>query len=74
MERLNRTIISILATMVNDYRGKLEDHLPRVCFTDIVSEQKLTAFCMMFGRQARMPLDIMYGTPVSEAKDVNHYI
>ena len=30
VERLNRTIISMLATMVNDYGGEWEDHLLRV--------------------------------------------
>ena len=32
VKRLNRTIISMLATVVNDFGGEWEDHLPRVCF------------------------------------------
>ena len=28
----------------------------------------------MFGRQARIPLDIMYQTPVAEARNVSQYI
>ena len=51
----------MLATMVNDHGGESEDHLPRVCLAYNFSEQKSTAFYMMFGRQARMSLDIMYG-------------
>jgi len=52
VERLNHTIISMLATMVNDHS---EEHLPRVTFAYNISEQVSTGFTrfyMMFGRQA----------------------
>ena len=76
VERLNRTIISMLATIVNDVGGGWEDHLPRICFAYNTSEQESTGFTpfyLMFGRQARIPLDLMFKTPVIEARSANHY-
>jgi len=29
---------------------------------------------MMFGRQARIPVDIMFDTPVTETKNANQYV
>ena len=77
VERINRTIISMLATVVNDFGGEWEDHLPRVCFAYNTSQQESTGFTpfyLMFGRQARIPLDIMYQTPVTEARNVSQYM
>ena len=74
VERLNRTIISMLATVVNDFGGEWEDHLPRVCFAYNTSQQESTGFTLfylMFGRQARIPLDLMYQTPVTEARNTS---
>ena len=39
VERLNHTIISMLATVVNDFGGEWEDHLPRICFAYNTSQQ-----------------------------------
>ena len=77
VERLNQTIISMLATVVNDFGGEWEDRLPRVCFAYNTSQQEstgFTPFCLMFGRQARIPLDLMYQTPVTETRNVSHYV
>jgi len=77
VERLNRTIISMLATTVNDQGGEWEEHLPRVTFAYNTSEQVSTGFTpfyMMFGRQARIPLDIMFDTPVAETQNPNQYV
>ena len=77
VERLNRTIISMLATVVNDFGGEWEDHLPRVCFAYNTSQQESTGFTpfyLMFGRQARIPLDLMYQTPVTEARNTSQYV
>jgi len=77
VERLNHTIISMLATVVNDVGGEWEEHLPRICFAYNTSEQESTGFTpfyLMFGRQARIPMDLMFTTLVEEAKSVNQYV
>lgn len=69
VERLNRTILAMLATMIKDHGGEWEEHLPRVCFAYNTSAQASTGFTpfyMMFGRNARIPLDVIYDTPVAE--------
>ena len=44
MEGLNRTIISMLATGVNDFGEEWEDHLPRIRFAYDTSQQALFHF------------------------------
>ena len=59
------------------FGGEWEDHLPRVCFAYNTSQQESTGFTpfyLMFGRQARIPLDIMYQIPVTEARNASQYM
>ena len=75
VERLNRTIQAMLATAI-DEKDEWEECLPKVCLAYNTSEHSATGFTpfyMMFGRQANMPLDIIYGTPTSTRKDCAHY-
>ena len=51
--------------------------MPRVCFAYNTSQQESTGFTLfylMFGRQARIPLDLMYQTPVTEARNTSQYV
>ena len=69
VERLNRTIAGMLATMLSDYGGEWERHLAKVCFaynTSIHASTGFTPFYLLYGRQARIPVDIIYGTPTKE--------
>ena len=53
--------------MVNDHGSSWEDHLPKVCFAYNTSTHTFTGytlFYMMYGREAKMPADIVYGTPI----------
>ena len=64
-----------MATAI-DEKDEWEECLPKVCLAYNTSEHSATGFTqfyMMFGRQANMPLDIMYGTPTSSRKDCAHY-
>ena len=75
VERLNRTIQAMLATEI-DEKEEWEECLPKVCLAYNTSEHSAAGFSpfyMMFGRQANMPLDIIYGTPTSTSKDCAHY-
>ena len=69
MERLNRTIQAMLATCINEHMGDWEEYLPRVCFAYNTSKQTSTGFALfylMFGQQARIPLDVIFGSPIPE--------
>lgn len=67
VERFNRTLLNMLAIHVEEHPSDWEDHLRKVCFaynTSIHSTTGYTPFYLMFGRQARLPIDLMYGTGV----------
>ena len=66
VERFNRTLLSMLSTAAAGQPFAWEDHLRRLCMaynTSVHPTTGYTPFALMFGRQARMPIDIMYGTP-----------
>ena len=65
VERLNRTILSMLATTLDNHAGEWEDYLAKVCFAYNTSRQASTGyspFYLMFGCKARIPLDIAFGS------------
>ena len=65
----------MLATVIDD-KGEWEERLPNVCLAYNTSEHSATSFTpfhMMFGRQANMPLAIIYGTPTKATKDYAHH-
>lgn len=65
VERFNRTLLSMLATAARDRPFDWEDHLRRLCIaynSSVHPTTGYTPFYLMFGRQVKMPIDIMYGT------------
>ena len=65
VKHFNRTLLDMLATSVHDRPFEWEQHLPRLCHaynTSVHPTIGLSPFFLMFGRQARMPVDIMLGT------------
>ena len=71
IEQFNRTLLDMLSTTIKDYPGSWENHVRRaVCMAYNTSVQPTTGFTLfylMFGRQARIPIDVMYGSPVIES-------
>jgi len=62
VERYNRTLLDMLATWNHPFAW--EDQLLKVCMaynTSVHASTGYTPFFLMFGRQARMPIDLMYG-------------
>ena len=58
----------MLATAVQERPFEREGHLRHLCMaynTSIHPTTGYTPFYLMFGRQARMPIDVMYGTPAT---------
>ena len=66
VERVNRTLLSMMAMVTSDHPNLWESHLRSLCMAYNCSVQATTGytpFYLMFGRQARMLIDIMYGAP-----------
>ena len=71
VERSNRTILDKLATTCtsHDHLFDWEDQLPKVCMaynTSVHASNGYTPFFLMFGRQAWLLIDLVYGTKVEQ--------
>jgi len=67
----------MLAIVINDDLDEQEEYLPKACLAYNTSEHCPTGFSpfyLMFGHQANVPLDIIYGKPPNEAQDYCNYI
>ena len=77
VERSNCTLLNMLFTIVNEYPQTQESHLRAVCMVYNTSIQPTTGylpFFLMFGRKARLPIDIMYGTGQADKFSVDKLI
>ena len=77
VERFNRTLLSMLATAAVERPFDWESQLRRLCLaynTSIHPTTGETPFLLMFGRQVRMPVDVMYGTPTPQPSTVPQYV
>ena len=66
VERFNRTLLAMLSTALDKYPWEWEDHLPQLCYaynTSVHPGTGYTPFFLMFGRQARLPVDVAFGLP-----------
>ena len=76
VERFNRTLISMLATTVHELSVEWDKCLKKVCMaynTSVHPSTGFTPFFLMFGRQAKLPLDIIYGSTPTEPQPVHEY-
>ena len=76
VERFNCTLKSMLSTTLRDYPFDWEDRLRKVCMaynTSIHSSTGYSPFYLMFGREARLPLDTAYGTKSFPSETVESY-
>ena len=65
IERFNRTLKHMLATSLKDHPFDWEDRLRKVYMaynTSVHASTGYTPFYLMFGREARLSIDIAYGT------------
>jgi transposase InsO family protein len=77
VERFNRTLLDMLATAVRDRPFEWEMHLRRLCLaynTSIHPTTGFSPFYLMYGRQARLPVDIMLGTATPPASPIPQYV
>ena len=77
VERANRTILSMLATVVKNHKD-WESHLRATCMaynTSIQSTTGQSPFFLMFGRRARIPVDLLCGPgEAGEYVSINNYV
>ena len=65
VERFNRTLKHMLSTTLKDHPFDWEQRLRKVCMaynTSVHSSTGYTPYYLLFGHEARLPLDLMYGT------------
>ena len=77
VERFNRTLLDMLATAAREQPFDWENQLRRLCLaynTSVNPTTGKTPFFLMFGRQVRMPIDIMYGNPTPQPSTVPQYV
>ena len=66
----------MLATLTIEHPFSWEDQLRPLCLaynSSVHPTTTYTPFFLMFGRQVRMPIDMMYGTPASEPTTISEY-
>ena len=76
VERWNRALLQSLATSVTDHPENWEEFVKKICMaynTSVHPTTGFTPFYLMFGRQAKLPVDLMYGTPEPEVVSPSQY-
>uniref|UniRef100_A0A1X7V9V9 Integrase catalytic domain-containing protein n=1 Tax=Amphimedon queenslandica TaxID=400682 RepID=A0A1X7V9V9_AMPQE len=74
VERLNRTLLSMLATSAKDNSLNWEDYLQLVCFaynTSTHSSTGFTPFYLMYGREPHLPVDLNFGVHSPSSEDLS---
>ena len=69
VERLNRTILNMLSTVLEEDIWDWDLKLPLIMLAYRTSVQETTGaspFSLLFGREARLPVDVMFGLPPGE--------
>ena len=68
VEHFSRTLVLMLSTTTDENPFELEDHVQKVCMaynTSIQSTTGFTPFFLMFRREARLPVDLLFKLPSS---------
>lgn len=75
-ERFNRTLLNMLATATKDNPLNWEDYIRPLCMaynTSVHSSTGFTPFYLTFGREARLPIDLKFGTGDQETLSPNDH-
>ncbi|KAL5471393.1 hypothetical protein EMCRGX_G029508 [Ephydatia muelleri] len=77
VERLNRTLLSMLTATVHEHPGDWDKKLRLMCMaynTSVHQSTGFSPFFLLFGCQARLPVDLAYGTAPMEEKTTQEYV
>ena len=75
VERFNRTLISMLSTCATEHPFKWEDHVQKVCMaynTSVQLNTSFTPYFLMFGREARLPIDLTFSQPAQSTSTIEY--
>ena len=76
-ERLNRTIMNMLGTLDSDQKKDWKRHIGAMVHAYNATRHTSTGhspFYLMFGRQARLPVDLLFEDPENEGKSYGKYV
>ena len=78
VEQFNRTLLNMLTTCTEDHPRDWEQNIRKVCMaynTSVHPSTGFSPFYLMFGRQARLPVDLIYGTgpQIADNQSVGEY-
>eukprot|EP00731_Ephydatia_muelleri_P017953 Em0010g1051a len=76
VERFNRTLLDMLSTAVGNHQADWQQHIRKLCLaynSSVHSSTGFTPFFLMFGRQAKLQIDLMYGTNQMEPNTTSEY-
>ena len=76
-ERFNRTLMGMLGTLETEKKGEWTKHIGSLVYAYNATKHDSTGYSpfeLMFGRQARLPLDMVFGTQIEEGtSDLTEY-
>uniref|UniRef100_A0A1A7ZLV7 Gypsy retrotransposon integrase-like protein 1 n=1 Tax=Nothobranchius furzeri TaxID=105023 RepID=A0A1A7ZLV7_NOTFU len=71
-ERFNRTLLSMLGTLSTEKKRQWSQHVPYLVHAYNSTRCDATGFSpyfLMFGREARLPVDLCFGTTIDKAEE-----
>uniref|UniRef100_A0AAY4AM26 Gypsy retrotransposon integrase-like protein 1 n=1 Tax=Denticeps clupeoides TaxID=299321 RepID=A0AAY4AM26_9TELE len=74
-ERFNRTLLSMLGTLGHEKKRTWSQHVGYLVHAYNSTKSDATGFspyCLMFGREARLPVDLCFGTSPDGVRDACH--
>ncbi|KFD51373.1 hypothetical protein M513_07778 [Trichuris suis] len=77
VERFNRTLLDVLRALVSETPGNWDSALPLETMaynTSVHEATGVTPYFALFGREARVPVDIQYGLPKPRPEHISAYI
>lgn len=72
VERYNRTLQNQLALYVNDHQTDWDDHLPLLSMAYRTAIHESTSYSpsrLLFGREIKVPLDLLHGQPPGDEEE-----
>ena len=76
-ERFSKTLLSLLPTLPENGKRRWEQHLPKLVHAYNCTRSDATGFppfYLLFGRHARLPIDLMFGSNKEEKRGHKEYV